>query len=311
MGSGRAITLAVMSLAGIVGLMSGTLLFMAPSGGIALNDKRQPASLRGASEPREDTQNWSQKASVAVGAMEVVVGGFIMLWSAGLVRARTRTTRVVRRGTAMGTAISKMGPVDVASEAGVSAPYGEPGVSYWDPAGLADNIDESTFRQYRTAELKHGRVAMMAVLGFVVQHSSRFDLVYPYDSSIAPESNLNLVPSGAAAMWTYPSSGFFGILVLVSGLHEVIFTDKDRDPGDFGDPFKFAEFYGLDWSTDDKKQYQTYELNHGRLAMSGAIGTLLAEYVTGLDGVQQWEQFGRGVERTFALTIPNGPVPPF
>jgi hypothetical protein len=184
-------------------------------------------------------------------------------------------------------------------------------VSYWDPAGLAETIEEGTVRQYRTAELKHGRVAMMAVLGFIVQHNTRFDLVYPYDSSIATESNLNLVPSGASAMWTYPASGFFGILVLVSGLHEVIFTDKDRDPGDFGDPFKFAEFYGLDWSTDDKKQYQTYELNHGRLAMSGAIGTLLAEYVTGLDGVQQWENFGRGVERTFALTIPTGSVPSF
>jgi hypothetical protein len=34
---------------------------------------------------------------------------------------------------------------------------------FFDPLGLSSNIDQETFDQYRTAELKHGRVAQLAV----------------------------------------------------------------------------------------------------------------------------------------------------
>merc|ERR1719401_1292850 len=196
------------------------------------------------------------------------------------------------------------GAFDVASQAGVCAPWGEAGVEYWDPAGLAEGIDAATFREYRTAELKHGRVAMVAIVGLIAQHTWRFNLLHPYEPGPA---DLSGAPSGIAAAWSYPSGGFFGILVMMSGLHEVIFTDDGRDPGDFGDPLNFEQQYGLDFGDkDDKKAYQTYELNHGRLAMFGAIGTMLAEYTSGYDAIGQWEHFDRGVARTFALTIPTG-----
>jgi hypothetical protein len=38
------------------------------------------------------------------------------------------------------------------SEAGAIGPIG-----FFDPLGLSANIDQATFDQYRTAELKHGR----------------------------------------------------------------------------------------------------------------------------------------------------------
>jgi hypothetical protein len=46
------------------------------------------------------------------------------------------------------------------NEVGVQAPVG-----YFDPLGLAASIDQETFEQYRTCELKHGRVAQLAVIG--------------------------------------------------------------------------------------------------------------------------------------------------
>merc|ERR1719337_776779 len=52
---------------------------------------------------------------------------------------------------------------DPANEIGAMPPLG-----YFDPAGFTTN--EPTFRKLRTAEIKHGRVAMMAALGAVVQH---------------------------------------------------------------------------------------------------------------------------------------------
>merc|ERR1740123_1504286 len=66
------------------------------------------------------------------------------------------------------------GNFDISMQNGVCAPCGELGVSYWDPAGLASDIDADTFRQYRKAELKHGRICMLGVLGLVAQHTWRF-----------------------------------------------------------------------------------------------------------------------------------------
>merc|ERR1712146_253855 len=47
---------------------------------------------------------------------------------------------------------------------GAMAPLG-----FFDPAGFSKVGDEEGFRNLRPAELKHGRVAMMAALGFVAQ----------------------------------------------------------------------------------------------------------------------------------------------
>lgn len=55
------------------------------------------------------------------------------------------------------------------NEAGVVQPTG-----FFDPLGLSRNIDQQTFEDYRAAELKHGRVAMLAVLGYVVPEVFRF-----------------------------------------------------------------------------------------------------------------------------------------
>jgi hypothetical protein len=44
------------------------------------------------------------------------------------------------------------------NELGAQAPLG-----YWDPLGLSADGDQAKFDQYRAAELKHGRVAQLAL----------------------------------------------------------------------------------------------------------------------------------------------------
>merc|ERR1719262_1004533 len=46
---------------------------------------------------------------------------------------------------------------------GISA---ECGGKVWDPLGLAANADEANLNLLRAAELKHGRVAMLATVGW-------------------------------------------------------------------------------------------------------------------------------------------------
>lgn len=43
-----------------------------------------------------------------------------------------------------------------------------PPVGVWDPLGLSDKADKNTLKRYREAEITHGRVAMLATIGFLV-----------------------------------------------------------------------------------------------------------------------------------------------
>merc|ERR1719388_681519 len=55
---------------------------------------------------------------------------------------------------------------DVQSLPGIIEPTG-----FFDPAGLSDGASPSELKRYREAELTHGRVAMLASLGFLVGES--------------------------------------------------------------------------------------------------------------------------------------------
>jgi hypothetical protein len=176
----------------------------------------------------------------------------------------------------------------VLSQEGITAPFGVPGQSYWDPAGLSKDISEEKFRLYRTAELKHGRVAMLACAGLVAQHYTRFNFG---DFTTQTEH------SGAKALLEYPAGGGFGIFILLIGYLElVVLSDEGKAPGDYGDPLLFAEFSGKrteqirypDSLNDDLKEFRNFELNHGRLAMWGFFIAIILEFKTGFDAVDQW-----------------------
>merc|ERR1740121_3318314 len=274
---------------------------------------KSPATVHCAASAPNDFSAWSGTTS----AIEVALSACFLVLSGGSLRASKRVFagrggRLRRAATASAAAppseAMEEGDFNVSMQYGVCAPYGEPGVSYWDPAGLAKDIDSSTFRFYRKAELKHGRVCMLAVTGLIVQHEWRFNLAYPYET---PVYDFSSVPSGIGAMMPgMPTSPLLGLFVLAAGLIELRTSDDGRDPGDFGDPAGFAAAYGLDFAgADDKKQWQDFELNHCRLAMVGFLGAILGEYASGLDAVDQWWRAGAAFRRTFAIVFPQGDVP--
>jgi len=149
---------------------------------------------------------------------------------------------------------------DPANEIGAQAPLG-----YFDPAGFTTN--EATFRKLRTAEIKHGRVAMMAALGAVVQHYVQIP-------------GFENVPKGLGAVNVSPGKEAAIALILISGALELaVWTDDEsKEPGNFGDPL------GLGQYTEDVR---AREIANGRFAMFAAIGIISAELLTGKDAVQQ------------------------
>jgi len=136
------------------------------------------------------------------------------------------------------------------NELGVIAPTG-----FFDPFGLSDNIDEETFAQYRTAELKHGRVAQLAVIGYVVQEVYRF----PFD--IAPGIPCSAVPNGVAAIDAIPALGWAQIFFLIGAVDYYGYLGNF----DAGKP---------DLDAEELERRQLSELQHGRLAMLATLELL-------------------------------------
>merc|ERR1712151_1026603 len=54
-------------------------------------------------------------------------------------------------------------------ELGVQPPFG-----FWDPVGFCKDGDAESFKRRRATELKHGRVSMIATLGYIVPEYGRW-----------------------------------------------------------------------------------------------------------------------------------------
>jgi len=88
----------------------------------------------------------------------------------GLIASRViqNRPRSKRTGAAVPRAAAKTG-FRPEQQLGIQAP-----VQFWDPLGLAADGNEETFNRRRRVELKHGRVSMLAVIGYIVPEYYRF-----------------------------------------------------------------------------------------------------------------------------------------
>merc|ERR1712242_455489 len=132
-------------------------------------------------------------------------------------------------------------------------------LGYFDPLGFCKVGDESGFRKLRSAELKHGRVAMMASIGVVGQHFIRFP-------------GFEKAHGTFGAMVTGEGVLGFVVLFAASGVLELAWKDDEsKEAGNFGNPF------GVDMHNK--------EINNGRMAMISVLGIFAAELATGKDAI--------------------------
>lgn len=167
-------------------------------------------------------------------------------------------------------------------EAGAIAP-----LYAWDPAGFVQKGPSQTesFYRLRQAELKHGRVAMLALVGEIVQH-----YVYlPFFDGVGKGLDALSVSAGQFG---------FSLVVIFSGYLElVVLTQDPKDKsraGAFGDPWGVAKLLNLE-DGPDNLDMQNKELSNGRLAMMSIFVTFLLEKVTGLDAVDQLKDAVKGL----------------
>jgi hypothetical protein len=163
---------------------------------------------------------------------------------------------------------------------GILAPVG-----LFDPLDFAAKADVPTLKRYREAELTHGRVAMLATIGFLVGEKVEGSS-FLFDAAIKGPAitHLSQVPGG-----------FWAILLTLIGAAETRRAETgwvdpgdvpvaqpgllraDYSPGDIGfDPLGLKPTEPEEFNT-----MATKELQNGRLAMLAAAGFLAQELTDG------------------------------
>ena len=130
-----------------------------------------------------------------------------------------------------------------------------PPVGFFDPLGLSSNIDAETFAEYRSSELKHGRVAQLAVIGYIVPE------IFKFPGEIAPGVTFESIPNGVAAISAVPALGWAQIFFLIGAV-------------DYRGYLVLGDTEGKGKSAEELQKAQEQELSHGRLAMIAILELL-------------------------------------
>jgi len=165
------------------------------------------------------------------------------------------------------------------NELGVQAPVG-----FWDPLKLSADGDVETFKRRRESELKNGRVAMFAVMGYILPE------YYKFPGYLAPSLDLKFVdvPNGLGALTKVPTEGILQWLALC-GFYEIVVNQPQNpdEPGNYGRGQ--LGFTGASIEDPEKrKRSLNSELANGRLAMMAIMGMMFQNGFIGTTGPAMW-----------------------
>merc|ERR1711979_23221 len=155
------------------------------------------------------------------------------------------------------------------SELGVQAPVG-----FWDPLGFASDGDVASFNRRRSVEIKHGRICMLATMGYITP-----EITGKLPGYLSPSMGIKFadVPNGLAAISKVPSAGWAQILAY-GAFCELSQDQSAGTPAASGD-FGFKVLTSSDPAEKTKKL--SAELANGRLAMMAIIGMFFQDGLTG------------------------------
>jgi len=162
--------------------------------------------------------------------------------------------------------------------------YGLPGaispLGFFDPLGFTKDADLNTVKRYREAEVMHGRVAMMATVGYLIGESTP-TITYGMDVHHTIANNQLAEIPGTVLFPFFLAINIAEALRASTGWVEPglgpLFTLREKYyPGDigFGSAVKPTDAEGF-------ANMQTKELSNGRLAMLAAAGMCVQEQING------------------------------
>jgi len=153
---------------------------------------------------------------------------------------------------------------DFSKEIGVQAPLG-----FWDPLGLLMNAEQERFDYLREAELKHGRVSMLAILGHIV--TTKGDRL---PGEIAYGVPFSSIRSGLAAFEDIPAAGFWQTVLFIGLIEYGWGYQKENIEESCTNAMN-----GLRWNEATQRKKKAIELNNGRAAQMGILGLIVHEKI--------------------------------
>ena len=161
----------------------------------------------------------------------------------------------------------------------------QPPLGYFDPLGMVKDGDQDKFDRLRYVEIKHGRIAMLGVVGYLVNKAG---IYLPGDISYSGTKFSDL-GSGWAASFAVPKEGFTQVLAFIGFLELFVMKDSANGapPGEFpGDFRNDAIDFGWDsFSEETKLQKRAVELNQGRAAQMGILALMVHDKLGNLDSI--------------------------
>ncbi|CAB9507961.1 Fucoxanthin-chlorophyll a-c binding protein [Seminavis robusta] len=151
-------------------------------------------------------------------------------------------------------------------ELGAQAPLG-----FFDPLGMVADGDQEKFDRLRYVEIKHGRICMLGVVGYLLNAAGVY-LPGDIDYSGTKFSDLGY---GWDASFAVPVAGALQVLAFV-GLLELAVM-KDITGGEFPGDFRNGALdFGWDsFDEETKLTKRAVELNQGRAAQMGLLGLMV------------------------------------
>eukprot|EP00529_Nitzschia_sp_RCC80_P034006 CAMPEP_0113447216 /NCGR_PEP_ID=MMETSP0014_2-20120614/4121_1 /TAXON_ID=2857 /ORGANISM="Nitzschia sp." /LENGTH=207 /DNA_ID=CAMNT_0000338359 /DNA_START=84 /DNA_END=707 /DNA_ORIENTATION=+ /assembly_acc=CAM_ASM_000159 len=133
----------------------------------------------------------------------------------------------------------------------------------FDPLRISDYFPMDYLRE---SELKHARICMLAIVGYITVDLGV--IVHPYGAGL----------TSATAHDVMCEKGVMGNLLVFLGLFEIVswlgvaemLQGSGREPGDFG----FGTWYLLGKSDEEVKKIKYQEIANGRLAMMAFAGAV-------------------------------------
>lgn len=144
----------------------------------------------------------------------------------------------------------------------------------FDPLGFGKNCPPEQMQWYRAAELKHGRICMLAALGQITQHFTHWN----DPSGIFDKSN----SAWGAMQQVYEQRPFAFLQIILAIFAVEVYGNRKQQESPMGGDLGFDPL-GLKPSGEEAwERVQLRELKNGRLAMFAILGMIVQEHITGV-----------------------------
>ena len=155
----------------------------------------------------------------------------------------------------------------------------QPPLGFFDPLGLVADGDQEKFDRLRYVEIKHGRICMLGVVGYLVNAAG---IYLPGDISY-DGTKFSDLGYGWDASFAVPVAGALQVLAFVGFLELAVM--KDITGGEFVGDFR-NDAFDLGWDSFDEETKLTkraVELNQGRAAQMGMLGLMVHDKLGNVD----------------------------